>query len=775
MAGPNPIGDVVRRGYEGSIRLLTVAQAALDQSERKISDAIAALEEEARGLGRGEYLPPPAPHTRDQTARNVRAGAPLWTLCDFAGNLDEGARAGLEAALEASGLLDAWVTPDGRLSRMVRYDAQLAIDTGAPHQVTAALAGWLLPSVDEKSAVSAEVVARALTLIGAGDGAGPCWVALDGRWQLGPLHGRFGKPSAVHIGEMARQRRRRERLASIAVEVETLNQERARVRFEREKLAARFAAVDRESAAAPSDELARRAHASCAAAKSAVVDLFCKVVQAGEDVALSSAALDHERQARDADARDLGLAEHLADLDGLERRVNAFEVALASLWPTPRRLPPGARKDATDEAGEVTRSQTRSWPARRSVARSAHESRRDGNLNGATLEATFGAGAEVVLLKLSGARSRLKALDAEKEKLGDDKANVSGSRQVAEHAIANYGGKLVEDEARRDEAILGLKRQAAARLLAICDEQLRDVEIGNWSTTTAVEIARRVESRLQKIDSDDSAWERVKRGIFIHFQSLSDALLRHEYSPAATTEDEEPVVTVPFRGRSCTVTELRDAFEDEIAQRSGVLSAREREILENHLVGEVSMQLHELIRAGERWVEGVNAELRDRPTSTGLTLRFDWRQNDDAPAGFAEARKRLLRSSGTWSPTERESLGSFLQQQISAARSANMAGSWQDHLNTALDYRSWHQFVVERQQDGVWKRLTRRTHGTGSSGEKALALTIPQFAAAAAHYRSADPMAPRLILLDEVFVGIDNDMRGKCTWGCLMPSISTSS
>jgi hypothetical protein len=80
----------------------------------------------------------------------------------------------------------------------------------------------------------------------------------------------------------------------------------------------------------------------------------------------------------------------------------------------------------------------------------------------------------------------------------------------------------------------------------------------------------------------------------------------------------------------------------------------------------------------------------------------------------------------------------------------------------ALDYRAWHQFVVERQQDGVWKRLTRRTHGTGSSGEKALALTVPQFAAAAAHYRSADAKAPRLILLDEVFVGIDNDMRGKC-------------
>ena len=67
-----------------------------------------------------------------------------------------------------------------------------------------------------------------------------------------------------------------------------------------------------------------------------------------------------------------------------------------------------------------------------------------------------------------------------------------------------------------------------------------------------------------------------------------------------------------------------------------------------------------------------------------------------------------------------------------------------------------------RKQDTGWKRLTKRTHGTGSGGEKAVALTIPQFAAAAAHYSSAREDAPRLILLDEAFVGIDPDMRGKC-------------
>lgn len=121
-----------------------------------------------------------------------------------------------------------------------------------------------------------------------------------------------------------------------------------------------------------------------------------------------------------------------------------------------------------------------------------------------------------------------------------------------------------------------------------------------------------------------------------------------------------------------------------------------------------------------------------------------------------------MRAGGTWSPVERQALGEFLQKRIEDVRAANQIGSWQDHLAEALDYRGWHRFGIERQQDGVWKPLTRRTHGTGSGGEKAVALTLPQFAAAAAHYRSAGARAPRLILLDEVFVGVDSDMRGKC-------------
>jgi Putative exonuclease SbcCD, C subunit len=40
-------------------------------------------------------------------------------------------------------------------------------------------------------------------------------------------------------------------------------------------------------------------------------------------------------------------------------------------------------------------------------------------------------------------------------------------------------------------------------------------------------------------------------------------------------------------------------------------------------------------------------------------------------------------------------------------------------------------------------------------------VTLPLFAAASAHYRSAHPSAPRLVLMDEVFAGVDDDSRAK--------------
>ncbi|MGH3241240.1 MAG: TIGR02680 family protein, partial [Spirillospora sp.] len=69
-----------------------------------------ALLDEIGRLEAGGHDVPPVPHTRTGS-RAGRPGAPLWKVVDFADTVPDDHRAGLEAALEAAGILDAWVTP----------------------------------------------------------------------------------------------------------------------------------------------------------------------------------------------------------------------------------------------------------------------------------------------------------------------------------------------------------------------------------------------------------------------------------------------------------------------------------------------------------------------------------------------------------------------------------------------------------------------------------------------------------------------------------------
>jgi hypothetical protein len=104
---------------------------------------------------------------------------------------------------------------------------------------------------------------------------------------------------------------------------------------------------------------------------------------------------------------------------------------------------------------------------------------------------------------------------------------------------------------------------------------------------------------------------------------------------------------------------------------------------------------------------------------------------------------------------DRSAVSAFLQERIAAERARDDSGTSLEHLTTAGDYRAWHRFTIERWQDGRW----RSAAGPASSGEWVLTVTLPLFAAASAHYRSAQPAAPRLVLLDEAFAGVDDDAR----------------
>ncbi|WP_189240499.1 SbcC/MukB-like Walker B domain-containing protein [Planomonospora parontospora] len=216
-----------------------------------------------------------------------------------------------------------------------------------------------------------------------------------------------------------------------------------------------------------------------------------------------------------------------------------------------------------------------------------------------------------------------------------------------------------------------------------------------------------------------------------------------------------------FQGREWDLPDLVDALRHDIEDQARLLSAREREILENHLLNEVASALHELITSRQEEIGAMNAELqaRARPTSTGMHLRLRWKPiRKNAPDGLAGIRDKLLQSVDAWSAADRAAVGAFLHEQINRERADNPAAGWTEQVTRALEYRIWHEFTIRRLQDGQCLPAT----GPGSGGERVLVVSVPLFAASSYYNSAGNPHAPRLIALDEAFAGVDDGARALC-------------
>ncbi|WP_455772743.1 SbcC/MukB-like Walker B domain-containing protein [Streptomyces mirabilis] len=145
--------------------------------------------------------------------------------------------------------------------------------------------------------------------------------------------------------------------------------------------------------------------------------------------------------------------------------------------------------------------------------------------------------------------------------------------------------------------------------------------------------------------------------------------------------------------------------------------------------------------------------LRPRPACPG--------RPSGSPGRYRTARQLLLKDPGRINETDRDALHAFFRARIEEAKGSDTAASWEEQLGEALDYTARHRCTVrlDRANGTGWQPLSKKLHRALSGGEKAIALYLPLFAAAA-HYEAV-PLAPRPILLDGVFVGVDAVNRGQ--------------
>ncbi|MFJ9173886.1 TIGR02680 family protein [Streptomyces sp. NPDC102360] len=761
LAGPGPAQEETARAHRTAGQRLADVEAGLTGRQSETEARIGEVRAELALLEAGGQPSPAAPPTRTPGVRDGRPGAPLWRLVDFRqGALGDGERAGVEAALEASGLLDAWVRPDGVLQD-ARDGHDVLLTPGAP--LPGPHLGELLrPAPDHGDSLAAAVgeaaVERLLSAIGLG-GGGDTWVSVDGRFQAGALSGSWAKSSAEYIGEGAREEARRARITALESEFAELEQELAAIVADLERVAGRRRTLDAELAAVPDEASLRQAHAGAAAAGVTTRRAQERHDERAEDV---TAATERAAQARTTlvdTAADLALPAARDALAAVRQALTDYTVALAALWPALRTR--GEAETAvtqertdTEEAGERTAELASRAEECAHLATAAEE-------HHTTLRSTVGTAVAEMERRLADTARALTETGTVLGTTAEERAAADRRASRAEGRIDQLEQDVAQATASRAEAIGALQRFAATGLLALAlpDAPVPDPSGPEWAATPAIALARAVETELTRTEDTDAAWERVQSHLNAELKKLQDSLSRGGHSASARMVEDGVIVDIVYQGRERAVAELAEALATEVGELQRILSAHEREILETHLLTEVAGTLQELIGAADRQVNAMNTELEERPTSTGMRLKLVWRTVRGAPAGLGEARKRLRQSADAWSREDRAAVGAFLQEQIARHQSEDASGSWLEHLTEALDYRTWHEFGIERQQHGKWVPAT----GPASGGERALAVSVPLFAAASSHYASAtSPYAPRLVTLDEAFAGVDDDSRAKC-------------
>jgi uncharacterized protein (TIGR02680 family) len=674
-------------------------------------------------------------------------------------------RAGIEAALEASGLLDAWITPDGVVLADPTHPFHDTAVVARP-RCPASLAAWLHPS----GPISDGIIVRLLEGIACSktdDGSAESWLSPEGSFRFGSLSGSWNKPVAAYIGFAAREAARLARINAIG-------QRLARIADALRHIASRLDEIRRLEAEAadelntkPADTLLHEANASAAQAAATFNNVNGRLAEAERILAEFSASLKAKAEELAFAADAMHLPHTRQELDELEKAVrhatgvlnlliimsDGIRTAVPDLAQQRERLT-NAKADAAAAAEDLEIA---------SAAADASRTRYE------VLQSTKGAKVEEFQRLLKDAETAVqvgeKTLNGLRDSLSD--ARLAHSRAL--DSVDRTDQVLAEAIASRRLAVDTLQKFAATGMLsaALPEIEIPDVR-ATWALEPGLILARRANEAIGPVADEDKEMKRALSQIGGQFTELGQALTSlGEHCQGEQTEFGM-VVTIVFQNRQERPDRLIAKLSEEIAERKRILTDKERQILEGHLQSELAVEIQRLILGAAHQVDSTNGELDRRPTSTGVRFRLQWKPlsegEEGAPVGLEAARKHLFNTkSELWSAEDRKVVGAMLQQCISRDRDTDIAteGGRLEQLARALDYRKWHRFTVERQEGrtGKWTKLS----GPASSGERALGLTVPLFAAVASFYSQSEyKQSPRLVLMDEAFAGIDDDARANC-------------
>ena len=762
-AAARAAADPVRRARRDEEKRAGAARAAAEQeidAARARRDRVAAERDPA---------PPQPPWGRDP--RDAADGGPFWRLVDFAGHLDHDARAGLEAALESSGLLDAWVRRDGTVLDADRRDTALPLGPAAAPGPT--LASVLVADPPTDTGMPATVIEGVLSRVALAPAAlatpahdAGALAGTDGRWRLGPLTGRATKPAAQYVGANARAGERARRLAEIDDRVAVLEEAREEAAAAERIAGAAAAAVETWLAELPTAQPLLQAWAELDARIRTETRADRHAAEVEGAAVLARSAETSRRRALEDLAATHGLP---TDTDALAARREALRTLDAEL---------GRHADAAT----VLASRVRRWAEDATSAETdLGEAEQLAATAGVTragalaaraaadeLEQTAGVPVRELRRRIADTESRDGALASRQAELADHLAALLGDGGAARQAATDAAQRLAEHEPALGDTVSAFA--ATADTPGLLDSGLADDPTEHRpEVQVALDLARGFTAgqpvpaavlglarRFAQLDPPASGG--TETAVYAAWQDATN-------SPAGDVEPRVAEIggALAAIGRHDTgehpVGALAVQLAAAVTRDAELLTERERRLFEEHILGDLGESLRARRLESDELVTEMNTLLRGVTTSQGIAVQLRWTLRDDVAADARRAVELLGRPVGALLPEERRELRDALHRLIEASRADAPEDSYSEHLARALDYRRWFAFRVRYTRPetaGTWHELHRRS--PLSQGEQKVVCYLPLFAAAAAHFGSlagAAPHSPRFVLLDDAFPKID--------------------
>jgi uncharacterized protein (TIGR02680 family) len=745
---------------------LAIAVGHLDDADALDQQHAADLVAEQTRL-MAEQDPEPEP----PTWVTVTDGSPLWRCVDFVDRLGEDERAGLEAALLASGLLTATVDRTGQLTAAT---GQLLISPAGgvvSTPLTAAL------RVDPASPLPADAVVAVLERIGLDDSSVTTWVGRDGRWGNGSLRGRHTVPAPRHIGAAARSAARAARLAEIDLELAALDdairsrqaerrqiERRQRDLRDRRRLAPR--SMELAQAQTRAGEAARRAGQSAAEAQ--------RLRASADNLARTWAEMDRVHRRACA---EFGLPADEDSLRRLQECANRAVADCASVVSAVGGLEKavGRFRAAVEELGElaVKREEAETAAAKEWATWYAETTRLQ------TLTDTVGSAAAQVQHQVATTEAALKHANEEKE-------TISNRTQKLSHELGTASAEARAATSRVSDLRAELNGHVTIVLNQLSQPGVIDTAFPADPGLVFAEPA------VERVDSDAEAL----LGLLRRGRSDENALLRAQQTfehAISGSYDVYATIAAGVRlfelidaeGRR-TLAQAATEIDRQCQVGRAALTEREHQVFRKFVLGEVGEELRRRLGQAGNLISAMNTSLKSIRTSHGIGVRLTWKLAEDASGDIARVRELVTTAAAVRTPGQDSELTELLSARVAAEALKEPTAGYAMHLRAALDYREWHavEVIITGPEGGRERRISRRAKL--SQGETRFVSYVTLFAAVDAYLSGLEntAMSLRLILLDDAFAKVDEPtiaellgllvrldvdfaMTGHALWGCV--------